>query len=37
MVSLRYCKKVLLQGATFMNSPAWNIHPYFARTLLWTV
>ena len=21
------CKKVLLQGATFSNSPAWNIHP----------
>ena len=33
MVSLRYCKKVLLQGATFMNSPAWNIHPYFCEDL----
>ena len=29
MISLRHCKNVLLQGVTFMNSPAWNIHPYF--------
>lgn len=33
MISLRYCKKVLLQGVTFMNSPAWNIHPYFCESL----
>jgi len=27
MVSLISCKKVLLDGPTFQNSPAWNIHP----------
>ncbi|ASB51022.1 glycoside hydrolase [Alkalitalea saponilacus] len=27
MVSLINCKKVLLDGLTFQNSPAWNIHP----------
>ncbi len=33
MVSLRYCKNVLLEGVTFMNSPAWNIHPFFCENL----
>ncbi|MCQ4085471.1 glycoside hydrolase family 28 protein [Saccharibacillus sp. JS10] len=27
MVSLRSCKRVLLEGATFQNSPAWCLHP----------
>ena len=27
MVSLISCKKVLIDGPTFQNSPAWNIHP----------
>jgi polygalacturonase len=27
MVSLVNCKNVLLDGPTFQNSPAWNIHP----------
>lgn len=27
MVSLVSCKKVLIEGPTFQNSPAWNIHP----------
>ncbi|GAO31194.1 glycoside hydrolase family 28 protein [Geofilum rubicundum] len=27
MVSLINCQKVLLDGPTFQNSPAWNIHP----------
>ncbi len=27
MVSLINCKNVLLDGPTFQNSPAWNIHP----------
>ena len=26
MVSIAHCKKVLLDGPTFQNSPAWNIH-----------
>lgn len=33
MISLRYCRNVLLQGVTFMNSPAWNIHPFFCNGL----
>ena len=33
MISLRYCKKILLQGVTFMNSPAWNVHPFFCEDL----
>ncbi len=33
MVSLKHCNKVLLEGATFMNSPAWNIHPFFCQNL----
>ncbi|CAI6083694.1 hypothetical protein PAECIP112173_04024 [Paenibacillus sp. JJ-100] len=28
MVSLRRCKRVLLEGPTFQNSPAWNLHPW---------
>lgn len=27
MVSLVSCRKVLIDGPTFQNSPAWNIHP----------
>ncbi|WP_034256881.1 glycoside hydrolase family 28 protein [Adhaeribacter aquaticus] len=27
MVSLINCKKVMLDGPTFQNSPAWNLHP----------
>lgn len=33
MVSLRHCKNVLLEGVTFRNSPAWNIHPFFCENL----
>lgn len=33
MVSLKNCDKVLLENATFMNSPAWNIHPFFCTNL----
>ncbi|NOU81507.1 glycoside hydrolase family 28 protein [Paenibacillus sp. LMG 31459] len=27
LLSLRNCKRVLLEGATFQNSPAWCLHP----------
>lgn len=27
------CKKVTVQGITFRNSPAWNLHPYFSDDL----
>lgn len=33
MVSLRHCTNVLLSGVTFMNSPAWNIHPLFCENV----
>ena len=31
MVSLRGCKRVLLEGCTFQNSPCWNIHPLWCE------
>ena len=34
MVSLIGCKNVLLEDATFENSPAWNIHPYNCENLI---
>lgn len=33
MVSLCHCTNVLLSGVTFMNSPAWNIHPFFCENV----
>lgn len=33
MLSLVSCKKVLLDGPTFMNSPAWCIHPLMCTDL----
>lgn len=34
MVSLIKCKNVLLDGPTFQNSPAWNIHPLMSENLI---
>lgn len=34
MVSLRYCENVLLEGPTFQNSPAWNIHPLMCKNMI---
>lgn len=34
MVSLVNCDKVLLDGPTFQNSPAWNIHPLMSSNLI---
>lgn len=31
MVSLINCQKVLLDGPTFQNSPAWNLHPLMCQ------
>ncbi|MDF2926692.1 MAG: glycoside hydrolase family 28 [Paenibacillaceae bacterium] len=28
LLSLRRCKRILLDGPTFQNSPAWNLHPW---------
>lgn len=33
MVSLKHSRRILLEGVTFMNSPAWCIHPYFCKNL----
>ena len=33
MISLVSCKKVLIDGPTFQNSPAWCIHPLFCENL----
>ena len=33
MVSLKHCKRVLLEGVLFKNSPAWCLHPYFCEHL----
>ena len=34
LVSLVGCKKVLLQGVVFQNSPAWNLHPLMCEDLI---
>ena len=34
MVSLVECRRVLLDGPTFQNSPAWNIHPLLSEDLV---
>ncbi len=34
MISLVNCKDVLLDGVTFQNSPAWNIHPLMCNNLI---
>lgn len=31
MTSLIKCKKVLIEGVTLQNSPAWNLHPLFCE------
>jgi len=33
LIVLNNCKKVLLEGVTFQNSPAWNIHPLMCEDL----
>lgn len=34
MVSLVDCKQVLLDGPTFQNSPAWNLHPLMCEDII---
>ncbi|WP_026955712.1 glycoside hydrolase family 28 protein [Algoriphagus vanfongensis] len=34
MVSIRESKRILLDGPTFQNSPAWNIHPLMSEDLI---
>ena len=33
MLFLCRCKDIVVQGLTFRNSPAWNLHPYFSERL----
>ncbi|MCJ8208511.1 glycoside hydrolase family 28 protein [Mucilaginibacter sp. RS28] len=33
LVVLESCKKVLLEGVTFQNSPAWNLHPLMCEDI----
>lgn len=34
LVSLRNCENVLLEGVTFQNSPAWNLHPLWCKNVI---
>jgi polygalacturonase len=34
MISIINCKNVLLDGPTFQNSPAWNIHPLMCENVI---
>jgi polygalacturonase len=34
MVALIQCKNVMLDGPTFQNSPAWNIHPLLCENMI---
>lgn len=34
MISFYECKNVFLQGVTFQNSPAWNIHPLMCENVI---
>lgn len=33
MVSLVHCDRILIEGVTVQNSPAWNVHPLFCSNL----
>jgi len=33
MILLEKCERILLEGVTFQNSPAWNIHPLMSRDI----
>ncbi len=33
MVSIRHCRRVLIEGVRLQNSAAWNVHPYFTEDL----
>ncbi len=34
MVNFINCKNILLEGVTFQNSPAWNIHPLMSQNII---
>lgn len=31
LLNFKHCERVLIQGVTFRNSPAWMLHPYFCE------
>jgi polygalacturonase len=33
VIFLNHCEDVVVQGITVKNSPSWNIHPYFSKSL----
>ncbi len=33
LLSLRNCERILLEGVSFQNSPAWNLHPLWCKDL----
>lgn len=33
MVNLKHCNRVLIEGVTLQNSPAWCLHPFFCKNL----
>lgn len=34
MISFKECEQILLEGVTFQNSPAWNIHPLLCKHII---
>jgi len=34
LLSFRECENILLEGVSFQNSPAWNLHPLWCRNLI---
>jgi len=34
LISIKECENVLLQGVTFQNSPAWNLHPLWSKNII---
>lgn len=34
LIVLTQCKNILLEGVTFQNSPAWNIHPLMSENII---
>ncbi|MCR5295053.1 MAG: glycoside hydrolase family 28 protein [Lachnospiraceae bacterium] len=33
MLSLKHCRRILIEGVRLQNSAAWNLHPYFCEDL----
>lgn len=33
LLNFKHCERVLIEGVTFRNSPAWMLHPYFCHDL----